>query len=175
MKGAFILAVLFEAALLLALFAPTLFATGGVAQLTTALSSLCTTMTELLPVVAMLMVVLGAVIYASGQMMGAETRARANVWATAALTGAVMAILLVTVSPAILSSIYGPAISCGAGGGPGPAYNCPSSSPVIFCDTTNPNTDTCCHKNGAYSCVSSSIECTTSGGTEQQISLPGGA
>ncbi|MFA4982980.1 MAG: hypothetical protein WC588_02065 [Candidatus Micrarchaeia archaeon] len=174
MKGAFILAALFEAALLLALFAPTLFATGGVAQLTTALSSLCTTMTELLPVVAMLMVVLGAVIYASGQMMGAETRARANVWATAALTGAVMAILLVTVSPAILSSIYGPAISCGAGGGPGPAYNCPSSNPVIFCDTTNPNTNTCCLKNGVHSCTST-ILCSNSGGTAQQLILPPGA
>lgn len=46
--------------------------------------------------------------------MGAETRARANVWATASLTGALFAILIVAVSQPLLSIVY-PGISCGGG------------------------------------------------------------
>jgi len=53
------------------------------------------------------MIILAGVIYASGQMMGAETRARANVWATAALTGALIAILISVVAPSVLDMIYG--------------------------------------------------------------------
>ncbi len=54
----------------------------------------------------MLMIVIAGVIYAVGQMMGAETRARANVWATAALVGAVIAILIVVIAPPVLDMIY---------------------------------------------------------------------
>ena len=60
----------------------------------------------MLPVVAMLMIIFAGVIYASGQIMGAETRARANVWATACLTGALIAILIVVIAPSVLGSIY---------------------------------------------------------------------
>ncbi len=79
-----------------------------------ALSSLCTGLASLLPTAAMLMIVAGSVIYAAGQIMGAETRARANVWATAALTGALIAMLISVVAPALLQTIYGPteAITC---------------------------------------------------------------
>lgn len=78
-----------------------------------AIGGLCTSLSALLPVVAMLMVIFAGVIYASGQIMGAETRARANVWATAALTGALMAILIWAVAPPILNSVYGSAsIAC---------------------------------------------------------------
>ena len=77
---------------------------GGVKD---AMSSLCTGLKEMLPVVAMLMIILAGVIYASGQMMGAETRARTNVWATAALTGALMAILIAVVAPSVIQTIYG--------------------------------------------------------------------
>jgi hypothetical protein len=67
----------------------------------------CSSVRSLLPVAAMLMVVLAGVIYAGGQIMGAETRARANVWATACLTGALIAILIVVVAPPVLNAIYG--------------------------------------------------------------------
>jgi len=53
------------------------------------------------------MIVLAGVIYAAGQMMGAETRARANVWATAALTGALIAILIYAIAPSVLRTMYG--------------------------------------------------------------------
>ena len=73
-----------------------------------AIDSLCQGLTQVLPVAAMLMIILAGVIYAAGQMMGAETRARANVWATACLTGALIAILIVVVAPPVLNAIYCP-------------------------------------------------------------------
>jgi hypothetical protein len=71
-----------------------------------AVTQLCISLKSLLPVAAMMMVILAGVLYAAGQMMGAETRARANVWATAALTGALIAILIAVVAPAVLNAIY---------------------------------------------------------------------
>lgn len=70
--------------------------------LSSALSELCVAVNGLVPVAAMLMVLLASVIYAAGQMMGAETRARANVWATSCLTGAIVGILIATIAPQIL-------------------------------------------------------------------------
>jgi len=71
-----------------------------------AVSQLCVSLKSMLPVVAMMMLVLAGVIYAAGQILGAETRARANVWATACLTGALIAILIVVVAQPVLQSIY---------------------------------------------------------------------
>jgi Na+-driven multidrug efflux pump len=74
--------------------------------------SLCAALKGLMPVVAMLMIVMAGVIYAASQMMGAETRARANVWATAALTGALIAILIIVIAPPVLGLVSGEDISC---------------------------------------------------------------
>jgi len=84
----------------------------GISKVTGAVSQLCTDLTSLLPIASMLMVVVGAVIYAAGQVMGAETRARANVWATAALTGALMASVISAVAPSVLTTMYGSAVHC---------------------------------------------------------------
>ena len=81
-------------------------------SLTLAMSSFCAGLTQMLPVAAMLMTILAGVIYASGQMMGAETRARTNVWTTAALTGALAAILITVVAPQLLTAINGAAVQC---------------------------------------------------------------
>lgn len=108
--GMFVFAVLVSAMLA---SAATTSVLGG---LTDAVKSLCKGLQDLLPVVAMLMIIVAGVIYASGQMMGAETRARANVWATAALVGAIIAILIVVIAPPVLNVIYPPP----AGG----AYTC---------------------------------------------------
>jgi len=78
----------------------------GVAGFTNTVGELCNGVKGLLPVVAMLMVVLAGVIYAAGQIMGAETRARANVWATACLTGALISVLIVVIAPTVLGAIY---------------------------------------------------------------------
>ncbi|MFA5105809.1 MAG: hypothetical protein WC506_02505 [Candidatus Micrarchaeia archaeon] len=81
-------------------------------SLSTALSTFCNAINGIIPIVSMLMVVGGGVIYAAGQLMGAETRARANVWATAMLTGAVIGILIRVVAPSILSLLYAGAYTC---------------------------------------------------------------
>ena len=91
----------------LSLLAGFAFATSPTSQLKDALSALCTGLSQLVPVAAMLMVLLASVIYATGQMMGAETRARANVWATSALTGALIGILISVIAPAVLQIIAG--------------------------------------------------------------------
>ncbi len=88
-----------------------LFSTLG--ELPTAISALCSSLTSLLPVVGMLLVLIGAVVYALGQIMGAETRARGNVWATACIGGALMAFLIVVVSPPVLGAIFGSGVTCG--------------------------------------------------------------
>lgn len=71
-----------------------------------AVVGLCGEAKSLLPVVAMTMIVFSGIIYAAGQILGAETRARANVWATAALTGALIGILIYAIAPSVLSAIY---------------------------------------------------------------------
>ena len=92
----------------LAVLVSSAFATvSGLSQVTSAMVELCGGLKTMLPVAAMLMIILAGVIYAAGQMMGAETRARANVWATACLTGALIAILITVVAPAVLSTING--------------------------------------------------------------------
>ena len=91
----------------MAVMVASVFATSLLTGLTQAINDLCVGLKTMLPVAAMLMIILAGVIYAAGQMMGAETRARANVWATAALTGALIAILIAVVAPSVLSAIYG--------------------------------------------------------------------
>lgn len=81
-------------------------------RLKDALTQLCNDVHNLVPIAAMLMILLAAVIYATGQMMGAETRARANVWATSCLTGALIGILIATIAPEVLRIIAGQAIAC---------------------------------------------------------------
>ncbi|MEM2137560.1 MAG: hypothetical protein QW568_00545 [Candidatus Anstonellaceae archaeon] len=89
---------------LLSLFSNIAFA-DPTSQLKQALKDLCIGLKNMVPVAAMLMVLLASVIYATGQMMGAETRARANVWATSCLTGALIGIMISTVAPAVLQII----------------------------------------------------------------------
>ena len=90
---------------LVVLLAPLAYPT-MLSTLQNAVSQLCVSLKSMLPVVAMMMLVLAGVIYAAGQIMGAETRARSNVWATACLTGALIAILMVVVAPSVLQAIY---------------------------------------------------------------------
>ncbi|PIN83938.1 hypothetical protein COV61_01615 [Candidatus Micrarchaeota archaeon CG11_big_fil_rev_8_21_14_0_20_47_5] len=72
-----------------------------------AFASLCDFLANLLPILSMLMVVAGGAVYAGGQMMGAETRARANVWATAMLVGALIGILVSVIGPFVMQAMYG--------------------------------------------------------------------
>ncbi len=94
-------------------------ASADINDVTNAISILCTGINNLLPVASMLMILIAAVVYAAGQVMGAETRARANVWATVCITGALCGMLISSITPSVLQTIYGSTVSCavGAGGG----------------------------------------------------------
>lgn len=155
----------------LALFSVASLSFAALETTISAINGLCTGLTSMLPVAAMLMTMLAAVIYAAGQIMGAETRARANVWATAAVTGAMMAVLISIVSPSVLGMIYGAGITCagGSGGGPLPAGSvctvgvstcaAPSTCRVYTGSPTLPiPSGTFCLKTNGNSCSSNS-EC----------------
>ena len=73
--------------------------------LSAALSSLCVLSQTFLGIASMLLIVLAGAIYAIGQILGAETRARATVWATAMLTGAVIGILIYILAPFIIKTL----------------------------------------------------------------------
>jgi ABC-type transport system involved in multi-copper enzyme maturation permease subunit len=66
------------------------------------LGQVCGTVKNVLAVGMLLLVVLAAVIYAVGQVLGAETRARASVWATAMFIGAIIGALIYILLPYIM-------------------------------------------------------------------------
>ena len=71
--------------------------------ITQALTSLCNTSKTFLTMSIIIMVILAGAVYAIGQIMGAETRARATVWATSMLTGAIIGVLIYVLLPVILN------------------------------------------------------------------------
>ena len=70
-----------------------------------AFGSLCKSSLSILAIGAIVLIVLAAIVYAVGQMLGAETRARATVWATAMFTGAIIAAIIFVVVPWLISII----------------------------------------------------------------------
>lgn len=78
------------------------FAQTGISN---ALMSLCNIAKTMLGVGVMLMIILAGMIYALGQILGAETRARATVWATAMLTGAVIGVIIYILTPLIVNAL----------------------------------------------------------------------
>ncbi|MFA6036322.1 MAG: hypothetical protein WC759_05190 [Candidatus Micrarchaeia archaeon] len=66
------------------------------------LKVVCATVKEAVPVVAFTMLIIGGLIYAAGQIMGAETRARANVWATALVVGAIIGLVIAASAPFVV-------------------------------------------------------------------------
>ncbi len=82
------------------------FAQSGLARVGCAVGCMCYQLINVLPVVSMLMIIGAGVVYAIGQMMGAETRSRATTWGQAMLIGAIIGILIVVVAPAVLTILY---------------------------------------------------------------------
>jgi len=79
------------------------------------LKAVCITSRNVLAVGVMIMVILAAVVYAVGQIMGAETRARATVWGTAMMTGALIGIAIYILVPYIVGAIATGKSTPGAG------------------------------------------------------------
>ncbi|MFP3949835.1 MAG: hypothetical protein ACLFUZ_01945 [Candidatus Micrarchaeia archaeon] len=65
------------------------------------------TVQSLLAVVVFVLVVVAAIVYAAGQVMGAETRARASVWATSMIVGAIIGLVIYIIVPLILGTMMG--------------------------------------------------------------------
>ena len=79
----------------------------SVDDLEVALQCLCVTLYDYISMVAFVMITLSSLVYALGNMFGAETRARANVWATSMLTGAIIGLVLIIIVPAFLATLLG--------------------------------------------------------------------
>ncbi|MCX6768474.1 MAG: hypothetical protein NTY83_01360 [Candidatus Micrarchaeota archaeon] len=82
-------------------FAPT----GSPTDIQLGICQLYTTVNTILGAVIFVLIVLAAVVYAAGQVMGAETRARASVWATSMIVGAVIGIIIYVLVPPILNTM----------------------------------------------------------------------
>ncbi|MEM3364505.1 MAG: TrbC/VirB2 family protein [Candidatus Micrarchaeia archaeon] len=70
--------------------------------LSTQLENIKNSLKTILPIVAIVMIVLAGVVYAAGQVMGAEMRSRASVWATSLLVGAIIGLILAASAEAIV-------------------------------------------------------------------------
>ena len=109
------------------------FATDGTGSdatdIATGICCLYKTVQTVLGAVIFVLIVLAAVVYAAGQVMGAETRARASVWATSMIVGAVIGIIIYVLIPPILGTML-PASAGGTGSGgvwdPCAATPCPT-------------------------------------------------
>ncbi|MEM3373152.1 MAG: hypothetical protein QXF76_02975 [Candidatus Anstonellales archaeon] len=74
-------------------------------------SNVCKSLRTLLPPLSMLMLIGAGVVYVGGQFTGAETRSRANVWATNLLIGALIGLLIAAVAPYALNALGEVALS----------------------------------------------------------------
>ena len=74
-------------------------------SLTNSFEQIYCTLSGVLPPIAMVLVIMAAVIYAAGQVGGAEFRANAAKWATALIVGAVLALVLILLLPGILGAL----------------------------------------------------------------------
>lgn len=75
------------------------------AQIQSSLSDLCEASRVFLGGAIMIMILLAGATYALGQVLGAETRARASVWATAMMTGAIMGAIIYLLTPILINAL----------------------------------------------------------------------
>ena len=88
--------------ILLLNFAPVTFAEN---EICCAMQEMCAQAQTFLVFAAMMLIILAGAVYAIGQIMGAETRARASVWATSMLIGALIGLVIYLVVPAIIRQL----------------------------------------------------------------------
>ena len=90
----------------------------GSAGISSALSQLCDAAKTFLAAAIMIMIFMAGATYALGQILGAETRARASVWATSMIIGAVIGIVIYILVPMILGTMLSKDIADMCGGIP---------------------------------------------------------
>lgn len=79
--------------------------TGTAQSIVQAMQDLCSSALSLLAISIGLLIIMSAIVYAAGQIMGAEARARATVWATAMMMGVVIGAIIYILLPHIISLI----------------------------------------------------------------------
>ncbi len=60
---------------------------------------------SILPVAVVVVIILAGIVFALGQVLGAETRARANVWATNMLIMAIIGVVVVILVPWLIDQL----------------------------------------------------------------------
>ncbi|MEM4272078.1 MAG: hypothetical protein QXH30_00655 [Candidatus Bilamarchaeaceae archaeon] len=73
------------------------------ANIQSGICGLYTLVNQVLTAVIFLLIVAAAIVYAGGQLLGAETRARATVWATSMFMGALIGVLIYVIVPYVLN------------------------------------------------------------------------
>lgn len=71
-------------------------------RLVNSLNGICVQLTQILPILAILLFVLAAVIYGIGHIFGAEMKSKATGWATSMVVGAVISLLIFLLAKPIL-------------------------------------------------------------------------
>ena len=89
-------------AILVLLFFSSVVLADATDELENSLRQLCVDIQSLIPPLALLLMMSAGVIYAAGQVGGAEMRAKSSAWATSCVTGAIIGILISIMAPQIL-------------------------------------------------------------------------
>ena len=76
-------------------------------ELNEGMCELARSIKNLLPPLIFLLIITAAIVYAAGQLLSAEMRSRASVWATSMIVGAVIAVIILLVVPIVLKSFAG--------------------------------------------------------------------
>ncbi|MCS7109545.1 MAG: hypothetical protein NZ903_01980 [Candidatus Micrarchaeota archaeon] len=71
-------------------------------RLVQSLNNLCVQMTQILPIIAIVLFVLAALVYGIGHVFGAEMKTKAIGWATSMVVGAIISILIFLLAKPIL-------------------------------------------------------------------------
>ncbi len=74
-------------------------------RFSTAFCELYNLLKGILPLGVLVVIILAGLVFALGQVLGAETRARANVWATNMIIGTVIAVIVIILVPWLLDNL----------------------------------------------------------------------
>ncbi|MCX8206064.1 MAG: hypothetical protein N3H30_02430 [Candidatus Micrarchaeota archaeon] len=70
-------------------------------------NNVCFQARGLMPIVAFVVIVFAGLVYAAGQVLGAEMRSRTNVWATTMVIGAVIGLIFTFSAPYVIQLAAG--------------------------------------------------------------------
>jgi hypothetical protein len=70
------------------------------------INNICATMRDLLPIVALLLFMIAALIYGIGKLLGQEFRSKTESWAITIVIGAIIGMVLGLSAPFIIEVIY---------------------------------------------------------------------